>query len=83
MAILEGTALDDAVRIAEEVRLAFRATSVPGADGQPLSCTVSAGCATLEGEHPRPEDLLHAADVGLFSAKRAGRDRVAAVPEAP
>ncbi len=82
VAILEGTTLDDAVGIAEEVRLAFRATSVPSAHGEPLSCTVSAGCATLEPDDATPQALVHAADIGLFSAKRAGRDRVVAVPEA-
>jgi len=81
--ILEGTTLDDAARIAEEVRLAFRATSVPSAHGEPLSCTVSAGCATLESEDATPQALVHAADIGLFSAKRAGRDRVVAVPATP
>lgn len=83
VAILEGATLDDAVRIVEEVRLAFRATSVPGANGRQLSCTVSAGCATLEGDDATPQALMHAADIGLFSAKRAGRDRVVAVPGEP
>jgi diguanylate cyclase (GGDEF)-like protein len=83
VAILEGTTLDDAARIAEEVRVMFRATSLPAAHGEALSCTVSAGCATLESDDATPQALLHAADIGLFSAKRAGRDQVVAVPAAP
>jgi diguanylate cyclase (GGDEF)-like protein len=83
VALLEGATLDDAVRIAEEVRLAFRGTSVSGAHGEPLSCTVSAGCATLDSDDATPQALVHAADIGLFSAKRGGRDRVVAVPAAP
>ncbi len=80
VAILEGSTLEDALAIAEDVRLRFRETSVPGADGNLLSCTVSAGCAALEGDDPSAETLLRTADVGLFMAKRAGRDRVVAAP---
>ena len=81
VAVLEGTTLDGAVLVAEEVRRAFRDASVPGAHGEQLSCSVSAGCATLEDDYATPQALLQAADVGLFSAKRAGRDRVVAVRE--
>jgi diguanylate cyclase (GGDEF)-like protein/PAS domain S-box-containing protein len=81
VAVLEGTTLDGAVLVAEEVRQAFRDASVPGAHGEALSCTVSAGCAALENDYATPQALLQAADVGLFSAKRAGRDRVEAVRE--
>jgi diguanylate cyclase (GGDEF)-like protein len=77
VAVLDGTSRDDAFRIAEEVRLAFAAQTVRGSSGQPLSATVSAGCAEL-----RPGDglaeLLGACDVGLAMAKGAGRNQVVA-----
>jgi diguanylate cyclase (GGDEF)-like protein len=43
-----------------------------------LGCvTVSAGCAThLEGALANPDELVSAADAALYTAKRAGRNRV-------
>jgi len=78
VAVLEGAGLDDAVRIANEVRLAWASRSFLGVDGQPLHATVSAGCARLEDSAKSVEDLFTAADVGLAMAKAAGRDQVVA-----
>jgi PleD family two-component response regulator len=47
-----------------------------GPDGQELRATVSAGCAEIDPEHAMREALIEAADVALFAAKRAGRNRV-------
>jgi PleD family two-component response regulator len=38
--------------------------------------TVSGGCAQLDESQATREQLLRTADVALFMAKRAGRDRV-------
>ncbi len=78
VAILEDCGLPEAVRMADEVRRELEARSVPGADGQPLRATVSAGCAVVDPAGPTKEALLGRADVGLFMAKRAGRNRVVA-----
>ncbi len=78
VAILDGATLDDAVRIANEIRLAWSARSFIGVDGEPLHATVSAGCAKLEDKATSAEDLFTAADVGLAMAKGAGRDLVVA-----
>lgn len=78
VAILEGATLDDAVRIANEVRIAWAERTFSGADGEPLHATVSAGCARLEDAAASAEDLFTAADVGLAMAKAAGRDLVVA-----
>ena len=78
VAVLEGASLDDAVRIANEVRLAWSAKTFTGVDGEPLHATVSAGCARLEDDATSAEDLFTAADVGLAMAKAAGRDLVVA-----
>ena len=76
VAILEDCALPEVMRVADEVRAGLAARSVPGIDGQPLSATVSAGCAVIDPAMPTQEALLGQADAGLFAAKRAGRNRV-------
>lgn len=76
--VLEGATRADAERIAEEVRTALKGIGLANEDGERLSVTVSAGCTQLtEGQATR-EALLRTADVALFMAKRAGRDRVVA-----
>jgi len=76
--ILDGARLADAQRIAEEVRGALAGQAVPGQEGEILHVTVSAGCTQLDDAEPTRESLLRSADVALFMAKRAGRDRVVA-----
>lgn len=78
VAILYRASLDDAMRIADEVREQLTATPIPGSDGEELRASVSAGCATVGPDQESPEELLRAADVALYMAKRAGRDRVCA-----
>jgi diguanylate cyclase (GGDEF)-like protein len=78
VAVLEGATLDDAVRIANEIRLAWSARTFTGSGGELLHATVSAGCARLEDTATTAEDLFTAADVGLAMAKGAGRDLVVA-----
>jgi len=77
-AILFRATLDDAVRIADEVREQLAATPVIGASGEELTATVSAGCAAIGPDGESPDALLRAADVALYMAKRGGRDRVCA-----
>jgi diguanylate cyclase (GGDEF)-like protein/PAS domain S-box-containing protein len=78
VAILEDCGLADAIRVAEEVRCELAARAVLGADGTPLHATVSAGCAEIDLADPSKDDLIGRADVGLFMAKRAGRNQVVA-----
>jgi diguanylate cyclase (GGDEF)-like protein len=78
MAILEDATIEDAVRVADEVRLELENRRIPGPDGSDLEATVSAGCAALDPVEPTREALLRTADVGLYMAKRAGRNRVVA-----
>jgi diguanylate cyclase (GGDEF)-like protein len=79
VAILEPATVEDARRVAEEVRGTLAGRSIGGPDGMKLQATVSAGCAGLDDADPTREALLRAADVGLFMAKRAGRNKVVAV----
>jgi diguanylate cyclase (GGDEF)-like protein/PAS domain S-box-containing protein len=78
VAILEDCSLTEAVRVADEIRRELEARPVPGADGQLLRATVSAGCAVIDRADPTKEALLGEADARLFKAKRAGRNRVVA-----
>lgn len=66
------------MHIAEEIRAALAQHPVLSEDGAQLPVTVSAGCAELDETEPTGEQLLRTADVALFMAKRAGRDRVVA-----
>jgi diguanylate cyclase (GGDEF)-like protein len=78
--ILDGANRDEAVRLADEIRLAFRQQSIAAADADldlPIT-TVSAGCASLDRIEVSGAVLLERADVGLAMAKAAGRDQVVA-----
>ena len=79
VAILESATLDDARNVADGVRTSLAGRSINGPDGTALRATVSAGCSVLDDADPTREALLRAADVGLFMAKRAGRNKVVAV----
>jgi diguanylate cyclase (GGDEF)-like protein/PAS domain S-box-containing protein len=79
VAILEDCGLTQAARLADEVRKALEAATVTGASGRSVGATVSAGCSMLYSSEPTREALIGRADVALFMAKEAGRNRVVAV----
>ena len=74
--VLEGATRADAEQVADEVRVALGTLNLSDADGERLVVTVSGGCAQLDEAQATREQLLRTADVALFMAKRAGRDRV-------
>ncbi|MGH2427898.1 MAG: diguanylate cyclase [Candidatus Limnocylindria bacterium] len=76
-AILFRADLEDAVRIAQQVRSHMAEMRIETPNGE-ITATVSAGCAVAGVDADTPEALLRAADVALYMAKRAGRDRVVA-----
>ena len=78
VAVLEGATRDDAVVVAEEILAALADLPIASDDGTSLPVTVSAGCAEMYEGEPTAEQLLRTADVALFMAKRAGRNRVVA-----
>ena len=79
VAVLEGSTVAEAVVVAEDIRRTLAAVRIPGFGGVELRATVSAGSAALDDADPTREALIRAADVGLFMAKRAGRNQVVAV----
>lgn len=72
--VLSDTPLALARQIAELVRVAVE-TVVCLAGDVPVQATLSLGVAELRSDE-RPEELFQRADARLYSAKRAGRNRV-------
>jgi diguanylate cyclase (GGDEF)-like protein len=70
--LLVETSKEGAREVAERLRLAIRALEIPGAE----QMTASFGVAECPSDAQTAIDLLKAADVALYEAKRNGRDRV-------
>jgi diguanylate cyclase (GGDEF)-like protein len=73
--VLPGTPLLGARRLAERIRAAVEGLTVPNADGEPVSVTVSFGAAAFP-TYGGSAELAAAADEALYDAKQAGRNRV-------
>ncbi len=82
--LLPDTDLATAAEIAEKLRIQIGQLSIHR-NGQPLgSLHASIGVASFPQHGRTPEDILHAADVALYTAKSGGRNRVCIVSaEAP
>jgi two-component system cell cycle response regulator len=75
--VMPDTALQDAERIAERIRLHVAGSPFRVMGGQELlSVTISIGVAATVGAEDRPDSLLKRADEGLYEAKASGRNRV-------
>ena len=75
--VLPRVAKPEAFEVAEKLRRAVAATTVPGPEGYPaLSVTISVGVATLDTDAQDVAGLIDKADSALYEAKRLGRDRV-------
>jgi len=68
--LLPDTPLDVALQVAE------RGREIIGAIDEPVALTASVGVSSLPLLAANAEDLLSAADRGLYRAKNSGRDRV-------
>ena len=78
VAVLDGADREAAVAAADDVRALLGRRPIDLGDGDRVLVTVSAGCAELDPADASRDTLLRTADVALFMAKRAGRDRVVA-----
>ena len=75
--VMPETALQDAERIAERIRMHVSGAPFRVAGGKEvLSVTISIGVAATHGEADTPEHLLKRADEALYEAKASGRNRV-------
>jgi diguanylate cyclase (GGDEF)-like protein len=75
--LLPGAQMEDAVAIAESVRLAIRSLRIPHADSATGLITASLGVASLMPSAGQSTlVLLNAADSALYRAKHHGRNRV-------
>jgi diguanylate cyclase (GGDEF)-like protein len=72
--LLVETSKEGAVEVAERLRLAIKALEIPGVG----HITASFGVAECPSDAQTASDILKAADVALYEAKRSGRDRVVA-----
>ncbi|HKG81242.1 MAG TPA: diguanylate cyclase [Pyrinomonadaceae bacterium] len=70
--LLVETNREGGLEVAERLRMAIKALDIPGAG----HITGSFGVAECPGDAQTSTDLLKAADVALYEAKRNGRDRV-------
>jgi len=77
--VMPETAIEDAERIAERIRLHVAGAPFRVSNGREvLSVTISIGVATTIGAGDTPEHLLKRADEALYEAKASGRNRVIA-----
>jgi diguanylate cyclase (GGDEF)-like protein len=78
IAVLDGATIDEATRVADEIRRRLEAVVFEGIDSTELRATVSAGCAALGPNVASFDALLELTDVALQMAKRGGRNQVVA-----
>jgi diguanylate cyclase (GGDEF)-like protein len=71
--LLRETTLDEAIHVAERLRAAVAAVTVPG---YPVTVTTSIGVAQAASGMAEESALVAAADQALYCAKRNGRNRV-------
>lgn len=81
LVICPRTPVAGALQCAETLRVAVAALRVPAGDGV-WAGSVSIGVAALDASMRTPQELLKAADLGAYIAKRDGRNRVACVQTA-
>jgi len=73
---MPSTSCDDALAAAERLRSAVEALTLEAGPAQRFKLTISIGIACTDGAPIAPEALLGAADMALYEAKRAGRNRI-------
>lgn len=79
--IMPSTTNDNAARTAERIRESLAAAPILLSNGSTIHQTVSIGVATWDG-FEAPDALDQRADAAMYSAKEAGRNRVALAPQA-
>jgi len=78
LVVLPGIELAGGLEVAERLRTAVEQSAPAG-----IPITISLGVSVAHGEHVDYDPLFKAADTALYAAKRAGRNRTVAAPDAP
>jgi diguanylate cyclase (GGDEF)-like protein len=78
--LLSQTNPQHALTVADKLRRMAEAWQFPGV---PRPVTISAGAATYPEHGTSRDELVKAADAGLYAAKQAGRNRVSLAPDVP
>jgi two-component system cell cycle response regulator len=78
--VMPGVDVDEAMAAADRLRVAIAALSYEPAPGMPEPLTVSVGVAHAPAGRHTADGVLLAADAALYTAKRAGRNRVEVAP---
>jgi diguanylate cyclase (GGDEF)-like protein len=79
MLVLPQVSKEEAVEVAEKLRVAVSSTEFQDGPSQPLGAiTVSVGVAAFPGDALSLETLVDAADSALYASKRGGRNRTTA-----
>jgi two-component system cell cycle response regulator len=81
--VMPGSSPDEAIAAAERLRASVEAMTFAPEAGRIYRLSVSIGVACGETGFETPEALLHGADIALYAAKHAGRNRVELAPAAP
>ena len=77
--LIKNGSMDYSLKLAERLRCVVEKLTIPVDTGEPLTVTISVGCAAIvSSEFVSPAELISAADAALYKAKRAGRNRVEA-----
>lgn len=74
-AFLPGATVDEAMLVAERIRVSVEELRFHPGEGKYLPLSVSIGVARLRPDVPMPE-IMREADLRLYEAKRRGRNRV-------
>lgn len=79
---LPNTDLNSAVQVAEAIRHAIEALRIDLASGETLGITASIGVAKNQHSDQTMQEIQKQADLAMYKAKKAGRNRVSAFEEA-
>lgn len=74
--ILPHTGKEQGLAMAAKFRRRLHESVFLSDDGQPIPLTASIGVASFPGDAATREELIRAADVAMYEAKRAGRDTI-------